>query len=266
MEKKTQFEGTRIAKVLARAGLGSRRAAERMILDGRVHIDGRRLDTPAYNVTPTQHITIDGKPITAPDPPRLWRYHKPAGLVTTTYDPQARPTIFQNLPPALPPVLSIGRLDINTEGLLLLTNDGELKRYMEHPSTGWLRQYRVRAFGAADEKKLAALKDGITIDGVTYRGIDAHFERQQGGNIWLTLGLREGKNREIKRILNHMGLQVNRLIRTSFGPFQLGKLARGAVQEIPRQKLRQNIGKKWARFATPPMQTDKKHADNRRKI
>ena len=245
MEKKSQFEGDRIAKVLARAGVCSRRDAERMIADGRVAVNGRKLATPALNVTPSDHITVDGKPVGEPDPPRLWRYHKPAGLVTTNRDPQGRDTVFQKLPASLPRVNSVGRLNINSEGLLLLTNDGGMKRFLELPSTGWLRRYRVRAFGKADEARLKALKKGIEIDGVNYRSIDASLERVQGGNVWLTMSLREGKNREIKKVLEALDLQVNRLIRLSFGPFQLGQLEAGKVEEVPRRVLRQQLGKNW---------------------
>ena len=244
-DKKSDYEGDRIAKVLARAGVCSRRDAERMIADGRVAVNGRRLDTPALNVTPNDNITVDGKPVGEPDPPRLWRYHKPAGLVTTNRDPQGRETVFQKLPASLPRVNAVGRLDINTEGLLLLTNDGGMKRFLELPSTGWLRRYRVRAFGKADEARLAALKKGIEIDGVNYRSIEATLERVQGGNVWLTMALREGKNREIKKVLEALDLKVNRLIRLSFGPFQLGQLDNGRVEEVPRRVLRQQLGKNW---------------------
>lgn len=244
-DKKSYYEGDRIAKVLARAGVCSRRDAERMIADGRVAVNGRRLDTPALNVTPNDNITVDGKPVGEPDPPRLWRYHKPAGLVTTNRDPQGRETVFQKLPASLPRVNAVGRLDINTEGLLLLTNDGGMKRFLELPSTGWLRRYRVRAFGKADEARLAALKKGIEIDGVNYRSIEATLERVQGGNVWLTMALREGKNREIKKVLEALDLKVNRLIRLSFGPFQLGQLDSGRVEEVPRRVLRQQLGKNW---------------------
>lgn len=244
-DRKSDYEGDRIAKVLARAGVCSRRDAERMIADGRVAVNGRRLDTPALNVTPNDNITVDGKPVGEPDPPRLWRYHKPAGLVTTNRDPQGRETVFQKLPASLPRVNAVGRLDINTEGLLLLTNDGGMKRFLELPSTGWLRRYRVRAFGKADEARLAALRKGIEIDGVNYRSIEASLERVQGGNVWLTMALREGKNREIKKVLEALDLKVNRLIRLSFGPFQLGQLDSGRVEEVPRRVLRQQLGKNW---------------------
>ena len=189
--EKSAFAGERIAKVLARAGVCSRRDAEKLIGEGRVTVDGRRLDTPAFNVTPQQKISVDGKLLGDPDPPRLWRFHKTTGLVTTTRDPEGRPTVFQKLPPNLPRLNAVGRLDINTEGLLLMTNDGGLKRFLELPSTGWLRRYRVRAFGTADPARLADLKNGIEIDGVRYRSIDAELERKQGGNVWMTVALRE---------------------------------------------------------------------------
>ncbi len=252
MEKTSQFAGQRIAKVMARAGLCSRREAETMIAAGRVWVDGRKLTTPAFNVESHHKIMVDGKPLPQAEPPRLWRYNKPAGLVTTTRDPQNRNTIFQKLPPLLPRVMSVGRLDINTEGLLLLTNDGALKRYLEHPQTNWLRRYRVRAYGRVDDARLQSLKKGVTIEGVNYKGIEAKLERQQGDNAWLEMGLREGKNREIKRVLEHMNMKVNRLIRISFGPFQLGNLAVSAVEEIPRRVLRQQLGGKWAEFADLP--------------
>ena len=257
MDKKSAFEGDRIAKVLARAGLCSRRDAERYIADGRVAVNGRRLDTPAFNVTQKDNITVDGKPLAEPDPPRLWRYHKPAGLVTTNRDPQGRETVFQKLPTSLPRVNTVGRLDINTEGLLLLTNDGGMKRFLELPSTGWLRRYRVRAFGKADEARLQGLKRGIEIDGVRYRSIEASLERVQGGNVWLTMALREGKNREIKKVLEALELKVNRLIRLSFGPFQLGQLESGKVEEVPRRVLRQQLGKNWQAIVDGTIPKDK---------
>lgn len=235
-------KGERIAKRLARAGLCSRRDAERWISQGRVAVDGKVLTTPAVVVTEASEITVDGKPIPEPERPRLFRYHKPSGLVTTTRDPQGRPTIFERLPPGLPRLVSVGRLDLTSEGLLLLTNDGELARHLELPSTGWLRRYRVRAFGAVDEKALRTLAHGVTIDGVAYGPIEARLDRTQGSNIWLTLSLREGKNREARRVLEHLGLKVNRLIRIAYGPFQLGELARGQVEEVPRRVLRDQLG------------------------
>ncbi|MBE8220519.1 MAG: rRNA pseudouridine synthase, partial [Alphaproteobacteria bacterium] len=219
----------RIAKTIARAGLCSRREAEKWIEAGRVHINGRLLATPAYNVGAQDFVTIDGKPLPEKQKVQLWRYHKPAGLLVSRKDPQERPTVFEALPENLRNYHSVGRLDINTEGLLLLTNDGDVQRHLELPSTGWVRRYRVRAFGRISEKELADLKNGITIDGIAYRGIDATLERKQGDNVWLAMGIREGKNREIKKVLLHMGLKVNRLIRISFGPFQLGHLPSGSV-------------------------------------
>ena len=240
------IKGDRIAKVLARSGLSSRREAETIIQAGRVTVNGKSINSPALNVLPSDRITVDGKEIAQPDPPRLWRYYKPRGLVTTEHDPQGRVTIFSKLPDNLPRVLSVGRLDINTEGLLLLTNDGGLKRHLELPETGWLRRYRVRAFGRADQRKLLELKKGITLEDVHYRGVDVDVERQQGGNVWLKISLREGKNREVKKLLSYVGLEVNRLIRLSFGPFQLGNLETGAVEEIPRRVLRQQLGSTWS--------------------
>ena len=243
------IKGDRIAKVLARSGLSSRREAETIIQAGRVTVNGKTINSPALNVLPSDRITVDGKELAQPDPPRLWRYYKPRGLVTTERDPQGRATIFSKLPDNLPRVLSVGRLDINTEGLLLLTNDGGLKRYLELPETGWLRRYRVRAYGRPDQRKLLELKKGITLEGVHYRGVDVDVERQQGGNVWLTISLREGKNREVKKLLSYVGLEVNRLIRLSFGPFQLGNLETGAVEEVPRRVLRQQLGSTWSDIA-----------------
>lgn len=243
------IKGDRIAKVLARSGLSSRREAETIIQAGRVTVNGKTINSPALNVLPSDRITVDGKELAQPDPPRLWRYYKPRGLVTTERDPQGRATIFSKLPDNLPRVLSVGRLDINTEGLLLLTNDGGLKRYLELPETGWLRRYRVRAYGRPDQRKLLELKKGITLEDVHYRGVDVDVERQQGGNVWLTISLREGKNREVKKLLSYVGLEVNRLIRLSFGPFQLGNLETGAVEEVPRRVLRQQLGSTWSDIA-----------------
>lgn len=263
--------GERIAKVIARAGLCSRREAEQWIVNGRVSVDGKTLTTPAFLVSGQSKILVDGAPLASPEPPRLWRYHKPVGLVTTTRDPQGRPTIFDRLPEKMPRVHTIGRLDLNTEGLLLLTTDGALKRYLELPDTGWQRRYRVRAFGKPDAQKLASLKKGVEIDGIRYREIEAVFERQQGGNAWLTVSLREGKNREVKRVLEHIGLKVNRLIRLSFGPFQLGNLEVGAVEEVPRRILRQQLGARWAEFAGASLEKEpaepkrKRNANHRRR-
>ncbi|WP_102961496.1 pseudouridine synthase [Mangrovicella endophytica] len=234
----------RIAKRLARAGIASRRDAEGMIADGRIKVNGTILDTPARDVTGSDHIEVDGAPLPAIERTRLWLFHKPQGLVTTNRDPEGRPTVFDRLPEDMPRVLSIGRLDINTEGLLLLTNDGGLARILELPSTGWLRRYRVRAHGAIDQAKLDELRQGIAIDGVFYGAVEATLDREQGSNVWLTVGLREGKNREVKRILGHLGLDVNRLIRISFGPFQLGELEEGAVREIRGRTLRDQLGER----------------------
>ena len=232
----------RISKLLARAGVASRRDIERMIEEGRVKLNGKVLDTPVVNVTLADTIEVDGRQIEAIERTRLWLYHKPAGLVTTNKDPEGRTTIFERLPADLPRVVTIGRLDINTEGLLLLTNDGGLARILELPTTGWLRRYRVRAHGDISQERLDELKEGIAVDGVLYGPIEATLDRKQGHNIWLTMGLREGKNREIKNVLGALGLDVNRLIRLSYGPFQLGELAEGAVQEVRGRLLRDQLG------------------------
>ena len=232
----------RIAKVLARAGIASRRAAEAMILDGRVTVNGKVIDSPALNVGPRARITVDGKPLPALEPVRLWLYHKPLGLVTTTKDEEGRPTVFDALPEELPRVMSIGRLDLNSEGLLLLTNDGDLKRKLELPSTGWMRKYRVRVNGAPSDAILAPLRAGMTIDGERFQPMDVAIDRQQGANAWLTIGIREGRNREVRRALSEVGLSVNRLIRVSYGPFQLGTLAKGAVEEVRARVLREQLG------------------------
>jgi 23S rRNA pseudouridine2605 synthase len=241
--------GQRIAKVMARAGACSRRDAEGWIADGRVTVNGKVLLSPAFNVSEADDVRVDGKPLAAPERTRLFLFHKPKGLVTTARDPEGRPTVFQGLPPGLPRLVAVGRLDINTEGLLLLTNDGGLARVLELPSTGWLRRYRVRAHGAIDQEALDRLGDGVTIDGVDYLGVEARLDREQGANTWMTLGLREGKNREIKKILEHLGLAVNRLIRTSFGPFELGDLAEGEVTEVRTRVLRDQLGVKLAKEA-----------------
>lgn len=232
----------RIAKVMARAGVASRRESEAMIEEGRVSVNGAVIESPALDVGPNDIILVDGEPLPERERTRMWLYHKPRGLVTTNHDPEGRPTVFEALPEDLPRVLSIGRLDINTEGLLLLTNDGGLARVLELPETGWLRRYRVRAFGSVTQGRLDTLSDGVTIDGVAYGPVIARFEREQGSNTWLTVDLREGKNREVKTVLEHLGLAVNRLIRVSFGPFQLGDLDEGEVDEIRSRVLRDQLG------------------------
>lgn len=234
--------GGRIAKLIARSGVCSRRDAEKLIAEGRVAVNGERIASPALNVTPDTVITIDGKPLAAAAPPKLWRYHKPAGLVTTHRDPEGRPTVFSRLPPTMPRSISIGRLDINSEGLLLLTNDGELARRLELPSQGWVRRYRVRLFGPVDQARLNQLAHGITVDGVRYQPVTAELERSRGPYSWATVSLREGKNREVKRLMEHLGLKVARLIRVSFGPFHLGHLPEGAVAEIPAKVWREQLG------------------------
>ncbi len=227
----------RIAKVLARAGVASRRDAERMIEAGRVSLNGAIVSQPGTLADADDVLAVDGEPIRAREPTRLWRYHKLAGLVTTARDPQGRPTVFEKLPKDLPRVISVGRLDINTEGLLLLTNDGALARYLEHPAQALSRTYRVRAYGRADRGALARISKGVTIDGVRYRPVEVTLDRQQSDNCWLTMVLREGKNREIKRMLESINLQVSRLIRTGYGPFQLDKLPPGEAEPVPPKVL-----------------------------
>ncbi|MBM3570964.1 MAG: rRNA pseudouridine synthase [Alphaproteobacteria bacterium] len=234
--------GERIAKRIARAGLCSRRDAERWIAAGRVAVDGKVLTSPAVVVTAAHIVTVDGTVLPEAERTRLWRYNKPAGLMTTHRDPEGRPTVFQNLPPALGRVISVGRLDFNSEGLLLLTNDGALARRLELPATGWVRRYRARAFGRVEPAALARLDRGLTIDGITYGPIRARLERQQGDNAWIALSLAEGKNREVRRVLEYLGLAVNRLIRVSYGPFQLGHLPPGAAEEVNAQVLRDQLG------------------------
>ena len=233
----------RIAKVLARAGLCSRRDAERWIADGRVAVDGAVLTSPAVTVTAESQIRVDGKPLPEAERARLWRFHKSAGLVTTHKDEKGRPTVFGALPAELPRLVSIGRLDLNSEGLLLLTNDGALARRLELPATGWVRRYKVRVHGFVDPARLAALARGTTVDGIVYGPIHAQLERQQGSNAWITLSLQEGKNREVRRVLEHLGYPVTRLIRLAYGPFQLGHLARGALEEVLNKVLEEQLGK-----------------------
>ena len=232
----------RIAKRLARAGLASRRGAEAMIAEGRVAVNGKVIDSPALNVTAADRIVVDGRPLGAPEPLRLWRYHKPAGVVTSARDEKGRPTVFSQLPPDMPRVVSIGRLDLTSEGLLLLTNDGDLKRRLELRSTGWMRKYRVRARGTPSDESLEPLRRGVTIEGERFQPMSLRIDRQQGGNAWLTVGIREGRNREVRRALESVGLVVNRLIRTSYGPFLLGDLAPGAVEEVRAKVLQDQLG------------------------
>lgn len=237
-------EGERIAKIMARAGLCSRRDAEDWIKAGRVSVNGSVLDSPAINIKAHDKVSIDGEPLPVRERTRLWLYHKPRGLVTTTSDPEGRTTVFEKLPEGLPRVITVGRLDINTEGLLLLTNDGGLARVLELPSTGWLRRYRVRAYGKVTQEQLDTLADGVALDGVLYGAIDAQLEREQGDNVWITVALREGKNREVKKVLGHLGLDVNRLIRVSYGPFQLLDLEEGVANEVRGRVLRDQLGER----------------------
>jgi 23S rRNA pseudouridine2605 synthase len=251
MDNSTPHPGERIAKVIARAGRASRREAERLIETGRVTVNGKTIDRAALNVTPTDKITVDGKALDAPEAARLWMYHKPTGLVTTTKDEKGRSTIYDDLPEDLPRVMSVGRLDLNSEGLLLLTNDGGVKRKLELPATGWLRKYRVRVNGRPTDDTLAPLRKGIEVDGQRFQPMQVSIDRQQGANAWLTVGLREGKNREIRRAMEDVGLNVNRLIRVSYGPFQLGDLKAGAVEEIRRKILRDQLGLEYDTPDTP---------------
>jgi 23S rRNA pseudouridine2605 synthase len=262
----------RIAKAMARAGLCSRREAERWIAEGRVSVNGKLLTTPAFEVSPKDAVLVDGKRLPVPEPIQLWRYYKPKGLVTTHKDPQGRPTVFASLPPELPRVVSIGRLDFNSEGLLLLTNGGALARHMELPATGWLRRYRVRVHGRVSQAQLDALKEGVEIEGVRYGPVEATLDSVQGANAWLTIGLREGKNREVRRILAHLGVEVNRLIRISYGPFQLLDLTPGAVEPVKRRVLAEQLSPKLAAELglTGPGQVEKARrtarADKRREV
>lgn len=257
-------EPLRIAKAMARAGLCSRREAERWISQGRVNVNGRVLTTPAFEIGPKDKVLVDGKHLPTAEPPRLWRYYKPRGLVTTHNDPQGRPTVFESLPEGLPRVISVGRLDFNSEGLLLLTNDGALARHMELPSTGWLRRYRVRAHGRVSQQELDALKDGVEIEGVRYGPIEATIDSVQGGNAWLTMALREGKNREVRRILAHLGLEVNRLIRISYGPFQLLELKPGAAEPVKRRVIADQLGARLAEELNLDADSDEEQRAKRR--
>jgi 23S rRNA pseudouridine2605 synthase len=245
MSEETPDRGERIAKWLARAGVASRRDAEKLLTEGRVKLNNTVVTPPATFVTPGDMVTVNNHPVDAPDRTRLWRYHKPAGLVTTHKDPEGRPTVFEKLkntlPPNIPRVISVGRLDLNSEGLLLVTNDGALARHLELPSTGWLRRYRVRVNGHPDPAALASLAKGVTVDGVKYGPIEAGLDSRKGDNTWLTVALREGRNREIRRVMAHLHLPVTRLIRVAYGPFQLGTLPRGAVEEVPARVLRDQL-------------------------
>ena len=232
----------RIAKVIARAGICSRREAERRIAEGRVKIDGKVLSSPAVNVNPTNKILIDDNPLPPPSPYRLWRYYKPPGLLTTEKDPLGRPTVFDSLPSNLPRLISVGRLDLNTEGLLLMTNNGDLARKLELPSTGWQRRYRARVHGRVNPEILDELKGGIKIDGVSFGPIEATLDHQKTSNAWITLSLTEGKNREVRKIMSHLGWPVTRLIRISYGPFQLGNIVKGTIVEVNNKVLRKQVG------------------------
>jgi 23S rRNA pseudouridine2605 synthase len=241
-ETKTEAKGERIAKVIARAGVCSRREAERLIEQGRVAVDGKTLTTPAVLVESGSIVTVDGEPLSTPERTRLFRYHKPSGVLTAERDPQGRPTIYDTFPPGVPRLMPVGRLDFNSEGLLLLTNDGGLKRHLELPATGWIRRYRVRVFGQPDPAALKRLAKGTTIAGVQYGPIEASIDSVKGSNAWLTVSLREGKNREVRRVMEDLGLQVNRLIRVAYGPFQLGDIPRAGAEEVPRKMLREQLG------------------------
>jgi 23S rRNA pseudouridine2605 synthase len=265
-EAKPKKAGERIAKVVARAGLASRRDAEELITAGRVTVNGRVINSPALDVTANDVIAVDGKVLPPRERTRLFMYHKPRGLMTTHDDPEGRPTVFDNLPEGLPRLISVGRLDFNTEGLLLLTNDGGLARALELPDTGWLRRYRVRAHGEVTQAQLDELKKGVEVDGVKYGPIDAQLERDQGANVWVVFAIREGKNREVRNVMAHLGLEVNRLIRVSYGPFQLGELAEGEVEEVKTRVLREQLGEKIAALAgadfNRPAQDDKAPDDD----
>jgi 23S rRNA pseudouridine2605 synthase len=248
---KSPTAGDRIAKVLSRAGIASRREAERMIEAGLVTVNGKPITSPALNVLPTDRITVEGKPVAAPEAARLWLYYKPEGLVTSAADEKGRETVFDNLPEDMPRVMSVGRLDLNSEGLLLLTNDGELKRRLELPSTGWLRKYRVRVKGNPTDVDLEPLRKGITLDGERFQPMTVSMDRHQGANAWLTVGLREGRNREIRRAMMAINLTVNRLIRVSYGPFRLGEMEPGQVEEVRPKVLRDQLGLSEAPEAKP---------------
>ena len=235
----------RIAKFMARAGVCSRREAEELIKQQRVSINGEIITNPALNVTGEEKILLDGENLSQPEATKLWLYHKPAGLVTTHKDEKNRPTVFDNLPKSLPRVISVGRLDLNSEGLLLLTNNGELSRKLELPQNGWSRRYKVRVFGYVTQEMLDTLKRGVTVDGIEYGAIKAEIESKQGANSWLRVTLCEGKNREIRKVMKYLGLEVSRLIRLSYGPFQLGSLKKGELREVPQKVLREQLGSKF---------------------
>jgi 23S rRNA pseudouridine2605 synthase len=270
MDEKTKPHngGERIARAIARAGLASRREAEAWIEAGRVAINGEVIHSPARDVTARDRITVDGEPLPEKERTRLFLYHKPRGLLTTHADPRGRPTIFARLPRHLPRLISVGRLDFNTEGLLLLTNDGALARVLELPATGWLRRYRVRAHGSVTQHELDALRGGISVEGVQYGPIEATLDRVQGSNLWLTFAIREGKNREVRNVLGALGLTVTRLIRVSFGPFQLGELAEGEIDEVRTRVLREQLGARvvaqaGAEFSLPPSPTPARREEKR---
>ncbi|MBO4520909.1 MAG: rRNA pseudouridine synthase [Alphaproteobacteria bacterium] len=250
-------KGERIAKVIARAGICSRREAERYIEQGRIAVNGQVLTSPAVTVSPEDKITVDQKPLPAKERTRVWRYHKPAGLITSHKDPEGRPTVFDSLPDTLPRVISVGRLDLNSEGLLLLTNDGELARRIELPSTGWVRRYRVRIHGDMTPEIMTKLAQGVVVEGVRYAGVQLVVDKKQGTNTWLTVSLKEGKNREIRKLMEFFGFKVTRLIRVSYGPFQLGTLPKGGVDEINAKILHEQIGK-MADFTPSPRHEKKK--------
>lgn len=253
----------RIAKVMARAGVASRREAERMIVEGRVTVNGKVIDSPALDVLPFDRITVDGKKLEEPQQTRLWLYYKPIGLVTSQSDEKGRQTIFDALPRDLPRVMTVGRLDLNSEGLLLLTNDGELKRQLELPSTGWLRRYRVRVNGQPSDLTFAPLRRGATVEGEEFAPMEIRLDSQQGANAWLTVGIREGKNREIRRAMSHVGLQVNRLIRIGYGPFKLTGLEKNEVTEVKRRVLRDQLGGLLTGEATEKERDHRPHGADR---
>jgi 23S rRNA pseudouridine2605 synthase len=252
MSEPEEARGDRIAKWLSRAGVASRRDAERMLAGGLITLNGKKVTHPATFVTADDVVQVKGKVVNQPERTRVWRYHKPEGLVTTHKDPEGRPTVFDKLKHQLPRVISVGRLDLTSEGLLLLTNDGGLARTLELPATGWLRRYRVRVFGVPSTAALKALADGVTVEGVRYGPIEAAVDATKGDNTWLTVSLREGRNREIRRVMDHLGLAVSRLIRVAYGPFQLGTLERGGIEEVPSRVLRDQLP---ADAGAPPMPT-----------